>query len=535
MYIYICIYLIYIFYKSRTSLYMLQQNLYNENNRYIRWIKRSSNRCYNLFDFIPFILSIFIFLTNESFVKELLYWLITIAYVKGIYDEYNKNTNNQNKIKFNVTSRIKRLYFTEFIIICLVITLLIINNFSGLYLIILSILMAFLYYFIYIANIINKPIEKIVYLYYFNKAKKKLNNMNRLEVVGITGSYGKTSSKNILSHILEAKYIVRPTPKNLNTPYGLMITINNYLDKFDEVFVAEMGAYIQGEIKNMCNFVKPKYGILTVIGEAHLETFKSRENICDAKFELIESLKENGACVLNMDDEYQVNYVKNKLKNKVQIYWIGINNEKADFNAINIKSDKNGMNFDIKYNGGVTHFETKLLGIHNIYNILASVALGVELKIPIELMKNKVISLQPVEHRLEIKKVNNIIMIDDAYNSNPVGAKNALNVLNMMDGIKVVVTPGMIELGSREKELNKEFGHQINKVADYVILVGEEKTKYIKEGILEDFDKRKLIVINNVKDAYRILENIKKDNDGMEVYALFENDLPDIYSEGVKK
>ena len=535
MYIYIGIYLIYIFYKSRTALYMLQQNLYNENDRYIRWIKRNYNRCFNPIDFIPFFMSIFIFLTQESFTMELIYWILSIIYIKGIYDEYEKNVDNQNKIKFNVTSRIKRLYLTEFSIITILIILLIMYNFSGIFLILLSLLVSLIYYYIYIVNIINKPIEKIVYLYYFNKAKKKLYSMNRLNVIGVTGSYGKTSSKNILSHILEAKYITRPTPKNLNTPYGLMITINNYLDKFDEILVAEMGAYVNGEIKNMCEFVRPKYGILTVIGEAHLETFKTKENICRAKFELIENLMSDGACVLNRDDEYQINYVENELKNKVKIIWIGVNNDEADFNAINIKSNKYGTNFDILYKENKYHVETKLLGVHNVYNIVASIALGVELKVSIEAMINKVISLQPTEHRLEIKKLNNIVMIDDAYNSNPVGAKNALDVLNMMDGIKVVVTPGMIELGNREIELNKEFGRQINKVADYVILVGREKTKYLKEGLLENFDKRKLIVINKVVDAYRILEKIKLDNNEKEIYALFENDLPDIYSEGEKK
>ena len=534
MYIYIFIYLIYIFYKSRTSLYMLQQNLYNENDRYIKWVSRNVKRSFNFIDFIPLILSIFIFFTDESFIMEIVYWSISLLYIKGIYDEYEKNTNNQNKIKFNVTSRIKRLYFTEFLIIGLFIVLLVAFNFSGLFLVILTIILAFIYHFIYLINIINKPIEQLVYNYYYSKARNKLYSMNRLKVIGITGSYGKTSSKNILSHILEAKYITRPTPKNLNTPYGLMITINNYLDKFDEILVAEMGAYVNGEIKNMCSFVKPKYAILTLIGEAHLETFKTKENICRAKFELIENLEENGTCVLNMDDPYQVNYVKNELKNKVKIIWIGVENNDADFSAINVKCGKNGMSFDIVYNGGKTHFETKLLGIHNVYNILASVALGVELKVPIELMVSKVLSLSPTEHRLEIKKLNNITMIDDAYNSNPIGAKNALDVLKMMDGVKVVVTPGMIELGSQEKLLNKEFGRQISEVADYVILVGEKKTEYIKEGLLEKFNKKNLIVINKVVDAYHILENIKLDNKEKEVYALFENDLPDIYSEGVK-
>lgn len=536
MYIYIFIYLIYIFYKSRTSLYMLQQNLYNENNRYLRWIKRSMDRVLNPIDFLPFFLSIFIFITRESFVMEMIYWIISLLYVKGIYDEYKKNGDNQNKIKFVVTSRIKRLYLTEFLIIGILLVLLVITNFSGFLLVLLSLVMAFIYYYIYIVNLINKPIEKLVYYYYFNKAKKKLKEMTRLSVVGVTGSYGKTSSKNILAHILSAKYITRPTPKNLNTPYGLMITINNYLDKFDEVLIAEMGAYVQGEIKTMCDFVKPKYGVLTVIGEAHLETFKTRENICRAKFELIESLDPKGACVLNKDDPYQVHYVKKELKNQVKIIWIGVNNKDADFNAINIKSDKNGMSFDFIYQDKTYSVNTKLLGVHNVYNILASIALGVEMKVSIEQMIQKVISIQPVEHRLEIKKLNNFTMIDDAYNSNPIGAHNALEVLNLMDGVKVVVTPGMIELGSQEKEKNYEFGLQISKVADYVILIGEKRCEEIKKGILENkFEKEKVIVLNRVVDAYPMLDKIKMKHQDEEIYALFENDLPDIYSEGVKK
>ncbi len=536
MYIFIFVYLIYIFYKSRTSLYMLQQNLYNENNRYLRWIARSLTRCFNPVDFLPFLLAIFLFLSKESFIMETIYLSITLIYVIGIYDEYKKNLINQNKIKFNVTSRVKRLYLTEFLIIGLILTSLILTNFSGISLTLLALLIAFLYHFIYLVNIINKPVEKLVYLYYFNKAKKKLYSMNRLKVIGITGSYGKTSSKNILSHLLASKYITRPTPKNLNTPYGLMITINNYLDKFDEILVAEMGAYVEGEIKNMCDFVKPKYGILTIIGDAHLETFKSKDNICSSKFELIESLPEDGACVLNLDDEYQVNYVKNELKSKVKIIWIGIDKKEADFYATNIKSDKYGMNFDIYHDKEKYHIETKLLGVHNVYNILASIALGNELKVPIKDMITKAKSIMPVEHRLEIKKVLNITMIDDAYNSNPVGAKNALEVLKMMDGIKVVVTPGMIELGVSEKKLNYEFGRNIAKIADYVILIGETRCEEIKRGILDSkFKNENIKVLNRVVDAYQVLEDLKKKHQDSEVYALFENDLPDIYSEGVNK
>ena len=236
---------------------------------------------------------------------------------------------------------------------------------------------------VFIALLINTPIERMVYLYYKNKAMQKIKAMNNLKIIGITGSYGKTSSKNIISDILNVKYNALPTPKNLNTYYGLMTTINNHLDKFTDIFIAEMGAYVKGEIAGLCKLVKPQYGILTTIGTAHLESFGSEQNIIDGKFELIESLPKNGFAILNGDDEKQVNY---KLKNKVKIIWIGINNKDADVVATNISGNSKGTSFDVIFKGDKNkyHFETKLLGNHNVYNILAGIACGREFDIDIE-------------------------------------------------------------------------------------------------------------------------------------------------------
>ena len=306
------------------------------------------------------------------------------------------------------------------------------------------------------------------------------------------------------------------------------MTVNNYMDKFTDIFIAEMGAYVKGEIAGLCKLVKPKYGILTRIGTAHLESFGSEENIIEAKFELIESLPKDGFAVLNGDDPKQVNY---KLKNKVRVIWIGVDNKDVDVRATNINCSGKGTSFDVTFKGDNKkyHFETKLLGIHNVHNILAAIACGREFDIDIEDLIKAVNTVTPVEHRLQMKRINNFYMIDDAYNSNPIGAKNAVNVLGMMPGIKVVVTPGMIELGEKEDEYNKVFGEQISEVADYAILIGEKKTKPIKEGLLtKGFDKDKIIVFNDVREAYPFIGNIANEN---EVYALFENDLPDTYNE----
>ncbi|MEG2322640.1 MAG: UDP-N-acetylmuramoyl-tripeptide--D-alanyl-D-alanine ligase, partial [Bacilli bacterium] len=379
----------------------------------------------------------------------------------------------------------------------------------------------FNYFIVLLACFINTPVEKGVYNYYKRLALKKLKGTN-LDVIGITGSYGKTSSKNILFNILNVKYNVLATPKNFNTAYGLIGTINKNLDKFTELFIAEMGAFKKGEIKQLCDLVKPKYGILTTIGTAHLESFGSRKNIQKGKFELIESLPSDGVGILNMDDPYQVSY---KIKNSCKIIWIGIDSE-ADVVATDIVLTNKGTTFNVMFKGDKTKykFETVLLGKANIYNILDGIALGKYLNISIEQLQLGVKKVQILEHRLELKKYGEINIIDDAYNSNPIGSKMALEVLALMPGKKIVVTPGMIELGSNQYEANKDFGKQIAHVADEVILVGQQQTKPIYDGLKEEkYDN--IHIIEDVKEAFILMNKLKE----KETYVLLENDLPDIF------
>ena len=344
-----------------------------------------------------------------------------------------------------------------------------------------------------------------------------------MKVIGITGSYGKTSSKNILNDILNVRYNSFATPKNFNTPLGLIISINNYLDKFNDLFIAEMGAFKQGEIKELCDLVHPTYGILTKIGVAHLESFGSQENIQKGKFELIESLPSDGIGVLNFDDPLQVSY---KLKNKVKIVTIGIDNKDVDFRATNIKLSSSGTTFDLVIKGVKEKykFETKLLGKANVYNILASIALGYNLGINIEQLKLGVKKVKPVEHRLELKKMGNINIIDDAYNANPDGTKMALDVLYSMPGKKIVISSGMIELGDKSYELNKDLGCYMKK-CDEVILLGKELVKPIKDGLKEvKYNEKNIHVLSDINEAIKLI-NREKD-----AYVLIQSDLPDIFN-----
>lgn len=507
---------------------MLQQNLYNENNRYIKWLDNNLKTAFWHADIIAAMIFWLAAILRNSY-SNMLIVIGLIFYVIDIYQIVQRGKKEPVKKPLVITARVKRLIITC-IIIFLIPACIYFTNQNQMYLslFILGIFTCLNYCVVYLAKIVNTPVERRVYLKFYKMSQKKLKEMKHLHVIGITGSYGKTSSKNILASILNVRYLTRPTPRNLNTEYGLMITINNHLDKFDEVLIAEMGAYKKGEIKTLCDMVHPKYGILTKIGTAHLESFGSQENIQKTKFELIESLPSDGVAVLNMDDELQTSY---DLKNDVETIWIAINNKNADVIAKNIECSNKGSKFDIQFKGDKKSypFETKLLGNNNIYNILASVALGRKLGMSISELQQGVRKVKSIEHRLELKNLGAMYMIDDAYNSNPVGAKGALDVLDMMPGTKVVVTPGMIELGKKQDEYNREFGRQIASVADYVILIGEKITKPIYNGLMdEEYDKDKIYILNDVTKAYPLVQSLKGKKD---IYALFENDLPDNYNE----
>ncbi len=522
----IALFLIFTIYKSKKAMHMLQQNYYDESNRYLFWMFKNLKKVFFNSDILYLLLLILLLINIDTNIVIIIYSLLTLF----IFISYRNNVRKeQSKKPLVVTSRIKRLLFTEMLLYLIVISVMLFNyndKYIIYYYLIVSLMTYLSYFMVLISNYINKPVEKCVYLHYKRMAMKKMKTMN-IPVIGITGSYGKTSSKNIINDILNVKYNCFATPQNFNTPYGLIRSINNYLDKFNDLFIAEMGAFKVGEIATTCRLMKPTHGVLTTIGEAHLESFGSRKNIQKGKFELIESLPSGGIAILNKDDKWQVNYeLKNK---KCRVLWIGIDNE-ADINALNIKLSHTGTEFDVKFRNddNLYHFHTRLLGKHNVYNILAGILLGHEMGMNISELVRGVGSIKPIEHRLELKKSGTLNIIDDAYNSNPVGSKMALDVLKLMPGTKIVVTPGMIELGNKQYELNKKLGKFIADSTDYVILVGKEQTKPIYDGLIEkDFDKDKIFVLNNVVDAFPIMRRIDDGN----TYALLENDLPDMFNE----
>ncbi len=399
-------------------------------------------------------------------------------------------------------------------------------------------------FIIMLANLINRPVEKLVAQYYINDAKKILRSNPNLTIIGITGSFGKTSVKYYLNTLLSSKYDVLMTPGNYNTTLGITKTVRSSLKSSHEIFICEMGARYVGDIKDICKLVRPDHCIVTAVGPQHLDTFGGIDKVCDTKFELVDSVTsegKGGIILLNGDNEY----IRKRAThyNDVTFY---DTKEFADstFYAKDIKVSQLGSEFTFVVNetAGSTErakkdasgkgnaegrFTTRLVGLHNIINIVGAMGMAYRMGMTLDEMKIPVRRLASVPHRMEMKDHGDVTIIDDAYNSNPVGSKAAVETLAMFDGCRILVTPGMVELGKDEEEYNYRFGTYAAKACDYIALVGEKHTAPIYKGIIDSgFESSRVQVFSKVGEAIDYAYAIKAEG---HKYILLENDLPDNY------
>ncbi len=375
-----------------------------------------------------------------------------------------------------------------------------------------------------LANIINKPLEKSIQKWYINDAKKMLAACPNLHKVGITGSYGKTSMKFYLSELLSSQYETLKTPESFNTPMGVTITVRRDLKPTHEYFICEMGARRVHEIKELCDIANPHDGIITSVGPQHLETFGSIENVVNTKFELADSISALGKIYLNGDNEL----IRKKAPDYPNAVTYGLR-EGNDWRAADVTVSDRGTEFTVISSEGQTcRYTTKLLGEHNVQNLLGAIAYAVGTGIPMEKLVLPVKRIAAVPHRLQLlDKGNGVTFIDDAYNSNPNGCRAALAVLGLFDACRILVTPGMVELGAKQEELNYEFGQEAAKVCDYIVLVGKNQTVPIYNGIkASGYDMEKVYVADNLNDALAKVQVYQTDKKKI---VLLENDLPDNY------
>ena len=376
-----------------------------------------------------------------------------------------------------------------------------------------------------LSNLINKPVEKAVQNWYINDAKKKLADMPDLHKVGITGSYGKTSMKFYLSELLGSQYETLKTPESFNTPMGVTITIRRDLRPTHQYFICEMGARRVHEIKELCGIADPHDGIITSVGPQHLETFKSIENVVNTKFELADHVQAKGGKIyLNGDNEL----IRAKAPQYPNAVLYGLQ-EGNHYRATDITVSDRGTEFTVTAPSGESfRYSMKLLGEHNVQNVLGAIAYAHGTGIPLEKMALPVKRIAAVPHRLQLlDKGGGVTYIDDAYNSNPSGCRAALNVLGLFDACRILVTPGMVELGAKQEELNYEFGQEAAKACDYIVLVGKAQTVPIYNGIKDaGYNMEQVFVADGLNEA---LAKVQSYQTSKKKIVLLENDLPDNY------
>lgn len=422
-----------------------------------------------------------------------------------------------SKKKLVITARLKRLFFMYSF--CLFVCGIIVNKLNLLLISAITYIPVF-----FISALLAWPIEKLISELYFRDARHKLNSIANLVKIGITGSYGKTSVKNILGHILGVYTPTLISPKSFNTPMGLTITIRTLLSPDYRVFVAEMGSRHLGDINELCRLVHPKIGIISSVGPQHLDTFKNLENVIKGKYELIQNLPSDGHAFFQDDQNIVLKMYEttNISKTLISLY-----NKNADVYVSDIQVSNNGSKFKITFSQNEEiDCTTLLLGEHNIKNIAISAAVCNYLGMPLDLIAKMIATIKPLQSRMEIINTPTYTIINDAFNSNPVGSKEAVTILSKFTGRKIIITPGMVELGKDEPALNESFGEHIGKNVDIVILIGKKRVEPIKRGILSvGFPEEHLYIVPTLEESTKLLNSIVQNND----VVLYENDLPDNY------
>lgn len=463
--------------------YTILQSYHYEFNRYLYHLKEK--RAYYIF--LYFLLFLFVIKVDILFIVFSIPLLIYLI----------------KKYCINYTFRVKRLIITNLILVGLFLCLGIAK-----YVYALSFFyLCFLHYF-------SCFIEGVLSIKFLKKARRKIENK---VVIGVTGSGGKTSVKNMLYDALINKYNVSKSPKSYNNKVGIIKSINECVKDYDDYFICEYGVDRVNGMDKLLKIAKPSIAIVTYIGNQHLLTFKSQENILNEKIKLITNLEKNGVGIINNDDPLLRNY---NYGNKIIIRY-GIDNE-SDVMGKNIYISTSYSEFDLYIKGiKIKRIKIFLLSRNAIENSLAVISALIAMNLEIEEIVKYIENITPITHRLEPKVIEGINVIDDSFNSNEKGFINALELLATSDKYKVIITPGIIEQGDNNNALNRRVAKQLL-CCDFVCLVSEN-SKSIKEE-LDFLGYRKYRLFDSFQEAFSHVKKIDEDK-----LVLIENDLPDIY------
>lgn len=360
---------------------------------------------------------------------------------------------------------------------------------------------------------INYPYDRIKYLLTIRKAKKKLSENKNLKVIFVTGSFGKTTTKRYLYELLKGDYKTVATPKSFNTPIGLCLSIKA-INEDTQIFIAEAGARRAGDIKTLCQIVRPDISVVTGIAPQHIETFKSIENIIAEKEEAVKNLKVGGFAVISGETVGGKTIYERAKSDKISVG----SGETADVKFRNVKFSAYGSSFDIMCGEKTLEIAAPFVGIHNVVDFTLAAAVAIKLGVRAEKIENVAKTLTPPKHRFSVSvSGGGVTIIDDGYNANIEGIKSGANSLRYFGGKKFAVFSGIVEGGTKSYELNSEAGRVLSENCDRLIAVGrlaDEILSCAKGERTEDLDGAKEILKKEVRRGDTVA---------------FFSDLPDRY------
>ncbi len=522
----ILVYVAYLAFAARrllTYLHAFQQEEYDE-GRFLAWV-------YGRGAFDKRMSFLIILIGAASITSSILFYpppaivtALCVFVAFSIVTKREKDPRFDSKKKLVMTTRAKRIIFVAFIYAAMLGSWIFFTN-QPLFWLIPIHLLPFVLGF---ANITLMPFEAILQAKYWNEARIKINEVSPT-IIAITGSFGKTSVKHILGHILKANASTLITPGSVNTPMGISRIIREELDETHRYFIVEMGAYGLGSIGHLCKLTPPNLGIITAVGHAHFERFRSLTTVAQTKFELAEHLIQNDNKIIVNEKALQADNHGMKMQAEHRGNFI-ICGDDQNNNVIleDVRQSVHGMELRIRYHNTLFIVEAPLFGTHHALNIALAFAAARALDIPAEKIKTALKSLPQIPHRLEVKKTpGGGTIIDDSYNSNPLGFRSALDLLAVFNPNqrKILVTPGIVELGSAHNEVHKKLGQYAAEICDVVIVVNGERIPTFISGFKSKAEGKIIQEVKTFADAQSWLDKNKQNND----IVLIENDLPDIY------
>lgn len=520
-----------------TYMHVLQQEDY-DNSRLLKWMRHNRAFDKRLSAALLVIALTAYYIPNYLIPLTFYQFLVFAGLIGSIY--FEKDPRKNSKKKLVATTRAKRIFFPAYaLIIASAAWCFYFNDDSHFWIWIVNVQAIPL--LLILVNITLQPFEEAIQKSYWNEAHNKILDIQP-KIIGITGSFGKTSVKHILGHILKTQAPTLITPGSVNTPMGITRIIREQLEDNHRYLVVEMGAYGPGSIERLCALTPPNMGIITSIGHAHYERFKSLDTVARTKFELADAVLEKDGKVIIHERTLRFSY-PNSLRNNHPHNFLVCGEpaspdpkknketsyiQDGDLLITKIQQMPEGLAVDLTYNSKAYNLKFPLYGIHHGHNAALAFAAALELGIPAENIVTALKSLPQIEHRLEVRKQpDGTLLIDDAFNSNPVGFNSALGLLSAISktGRKILITPGMVELGVAHDEAHEKIGKYAGEICDIALVISGQRIPTFIEGFKAGGSEKTLLEMDSFSAAQDWLQENKKEGD----VILIENDLPDMY------